>query len=67
MRAVIAILAILAISGCAGSALPPINAAGRVLPCGVITDGLKDVKGKTRADEVRIVSHYERGYRAGCW
>jgi len=36
-------------------------------PCGVITDSLMTVKGKTPADDKRIDIHFERGIAAGCW
>lgn len=36
-------------------------------PCGVITDSLGDVQGKTKADTRRIDIHFEKGIAAGCW
>jgi hypothetical protein len=38
-------------------------------PCGVITDSLKDVQGKTDQDTRRIDGHFERGGPRGakCW
>src|SRR5690606_18361188 len=36
-------------------------------PCGVIVDDLRDVRGKTRADDLRISKHFEAGVAAGCW
>lgn len=36
-------------------------------PCGVITDSLRDVIGKTPADTRRIDVHLERGIAAKCW
>jgi hypothetical protein len=36
-------------------------------PCGVITDSLRDVQGKTPQDTRRIDVHFERGVAAGCW
>lgn len=36
-------------------------------PCGVISDSLREVEGKTLADTRRIDSHFERGVAAGCW
>jgi len=56
----------LMLSGCGGP-LPPVAPGGKVLPCGVITDSLADVQGKTREDDRRISNHAERGHRAGCW
>lgn len=43
------------------------TAGVNVKPCGVITDSLKDVQGKTREDDRRISVHHERGRAAGCW
>lgn len=36
-------------------------------PCGVITDSLVDVQGKTPKDERRLTGHYATGRGAGCW
>jgi hypothetical protein len=36
-------------------------------PCGVITDSLRDVQGKTPQDTRRIDVHFERGVAAKCW
>ncbi len=56
----LAIAAALALAGCA--APPP---AAR--PCGVIIDDLRDVRGRTAADDRRIDRHFERGVGGGCW
>ena len=51
----------LAAAGCANRQVFP-------QPCGVIGDSLRDVEGKTRADQQRIDTHFERGIRKGlCW
>ena len=60
MRAVMLILAALALAGCQ-TTTPPTT------PCGVIIDDLRDVKGKTLADDRRIDRHFERGIGGGCW
>lgn len=36
-------------------------------PCGVVTDSLRDVQGKTPAMTRRIDVHFERGIAAKCW
>lgn len=36
-------------------------------PCGVITDSLRSVQGRTPEDTRRIDIHFERGVAAGCW
>lgn len=59
-KALILFVAALALSGCQ-------TASVNVKPCGVITDSLKDVQGKTREDDRRISVHHERGRAAGCW
>lgn len=51
---------VLAAAGCA-------KPASVLKPCGVIEDSLRDVEGKTRADQQRIDTHFERGVRASCW
>lgn len=60
MRFTLIILGALALGACQTTA--PVNK-----PCGVITDSLKDVTGKTRADVQRIDRHFERGVGAKCW
>ena len=57
---VIIFAAALVLTGCQ-------TAGVNVKPCGVITDSLKDVQGKTREDDRRISVHHERGRAAGCW
>jgi hypothetical protein len=59
MRA-IAIMAIMAfLAGCASV---PVDR-----PCGVIRDGLKEVRATTPAHQQRLDVHFERGRAVGCW
>ena len=51
----------LAASACAKEP-PPVTK-----PCGVISDSLMTVKGKTPEDDRRVDKHFERGVAAGCW
>jgi hypothetical protein len=60
MRTIILCLGLLGLAGCVTPA--PVNR-----PCGVIIDPLRDVHGRTPADEQRIDGHFERGVAAGCW
>ena len=62
MLARMTLLAVIALAA-VGCAKP----ASVLKPCGVIEDSLRDVEGKTRADQQRIDTHFERGVRASCW
>ena len=59
-RTMLLAVIVLAVAGCA-------KPASVLKPCGVIEDSLRDVEGKTRADQQRIDTHFERGVRASCW
>ena len=60
MRAVIVLAIMATLTACQTPA--PVDR-----PCGVITDSLRDVIGKTPADTRRIDIHFERGVAAKCW
>lgn len=61
LRIALALGIALAVSACAKEPLPVTR------PCGVITDSLMTVKGKTPEDDRRVDKHFERGVAAGCW
>jgi hypothetical protein len=54
------IIPLLALAACQTPA--PVNR-----PCGVIQDGLKDVRATTPEGNRRIDVHHARGKAAGCW
>ena len=52
----------LLLAGCAGMGALPVDK-----PCGVLSDSLSNVRGRTAKGDQRIAEHFERGVRAGCW
>ncbi len=61
MRTVILLAIAAMLAGCGK------DAVSIAQPCGVISDSLRDVQGRTPADTRRIDNNFERGVAAGCW